>query len=121
MNIKDYQRIEKGVRKYIKQNFAMKKKNKRLKKLVHSLQEEYKQLERKKNIPHVQPVQIQKEIVYVENGESICHAFIIVIVTFLFNQFLKSFQTEHQFDMDLVTYTMLTIHIVCMCLYYQYK
>lgn len=126
MNIKDYQQMEKGVRKHIKQNFAMKKKNKRLRKLVCSLQEKNELLENKLAIEPIIPpqhqVRIQKEIVYVESGESIFYALFIVTVTFLFNQFLKSLQTKHnEFDMDFVTYTMLTIHIVCVCLYYQCK
>ena len=129
--------IEKGVRKHIKQTYALKKKNKQLKQLVLALKDETEQLENQliearatvasatvSSIvsPPPQPV-IQKEIVYVENSENIVFALVIVAITFLFNKFLKSLQTVNntEFDMDFVTYTMLTIHIVCMCLYYQYK
>tara|TARA_Y100000389_G_scaffold15728_1_gene13940 strand:+ start:650 stop:1099 length:450 start_codon:yes stop_codon:yes gene_type:complete len=135
MNIKDYMQIEKGVRKHIKQTYALKKKNKQLKQLVLALKDETEQLENQlieaqdalaeatvSSIVSPQPI-IQKEIVYMENSENIVFALVIVAITFLFNKFLKSLQTMNntEFDMDFVTYTMLTIHIVCMCLYYQYK
>lgn len=131
MNIKDYMQIEKGVRKHIKQKYALKKKKNQLKQLVLALKDEIEQLENQlieaRNAeatvsPPPQPI-IQKEIVYLENSENIIFALVIVGITFLFNKFLKSLKTMNntEIDMDFVTYTMLTIHIVCMCMYYQYK
>lgn len=145
MNHKDFMKIQSNARKHIKEKLylkkekkklkdekkQLKKKNKFLKTVVHELTELNEQMKHELNIALNTPRKVEqiKEIVYVENSENMMMAFLLSVITFGFlkcmmflqNNAQNSKKIQSQYDIDTIAYSMLTLHILYFCIYFQCK
>ena len=146
MNHKDFMKIQSNARKHIKEKLylkkekkklkdekkQLKKKNKFLKTVVHELTEMNEQMKQELNIALNTPRKVEqiKEIVYVENSENMMMAFLLSVITFGFIKCMVFLQNnvrdggkkiQSQYDIDTIAYSMLTLHILYFCIYFQCK
>ena len=145
MNYQDFMKMQSNVRKHIKEKLYLKKekkqlkdekkhlknKNKILKTVVHELTELNEQMKHELNIALNKPAKVEqiKEIVYVENSENMMMAFLLSVITFGFlkcmvflqNNAQNSKKIQSQYDIDTIAYSMLTLHILYFCIYFQCK
>jgi len=146
MNHKDFMKIQSNARKHIKEKLylkkekkklkdekkQLKKKNKFLKTVVHELTEMNEQMKQELNIALNTPRKVEqiKEIVYVENSENMMMAFLLSVITFGFLKCMMFLQNnvrdggkniQSKYDIDTIAYSMLTLHILYFCIYFQCK
>lgn len=146
MNHKDFMKIQSNARKHIKEKLylkkekkklkdekkQLKKKNKFLKTVVHELTEMNEQMKQELNIALNTPRKVEqiKEIVYVENSENMMMAFLLSVITFGFLKCMMFLQNnvrdggkkiQSNYDIDTIAYSMLTLHILYFCIYFQCK
>ena len=146
MNYQDFMKMQSNVRKHIKEKLYLKKekkqlkdekkhlknKNKILKTVVHELTELNEQMKHELNIALNKPAKVEqiKEIVYVENSENMMMAFLLSVITFGFLKCMVFLQNnvresgkniQSKYDIDTIAYSMLTLHILYFCIYFQCK
>ena len=146
MHYQDFMKMQSNVRKHIKEKLYLKKekkqlkdekkhlknKNKILKTVVHELTELNEQMKHELNIALNTPPKVEqiKEIVYVENSENMMMAFLLSVITFGFIKCMVFLQNnvrdggkkiQSQYDIDTIAYSMLTLHILYFCIYFQCK
>ena len=146
MNYQDFMKMQSNVRKHIKEKLYLKKekkqlkdekkhlknKNKILKTVVHELTELNEQMKHELNIALNTPPKVEqiKEIVYVENSENMMMAFLLSVITFGFLKCMVFLQNnvrdggkniQSKYDIDTIAYSMLTLHILYFCIYFQCK
>ena len=146
MNYKDFMKMQSNAHKHIKEKLYLKKekkqlkdekkhlknKNKLLKTVVHELTELNEQMKHDLNIALNKPAKVEqiKEIVYVENSENMMMAFLLSVITFGFLKCMMFLQNnvrdggkniQSKYDIDTIAYSMLTLHILYFCIYFQCK
>lgn len=121
MKFKDFMKTQMFVRKFYKQKLRLQKKNDMLTESINALHTENELLKQELNIAQNRPP-ITK-VVHVENTQSIVMTLLLSVLTFGFLKcvnYLQTIHVESSIDIDNISYCIVTLHILYMCLYIQY-